>query len=287
MRIDAPLPSWWRELFKASDDTSPDTQGALIDAVTAAGDGGLRALCAVLDPALAERPAPGATPRAREFCAWMLARFARPELVPWLFGRIDELGADDPVVPYLADALAACGADAATEACRRFADAAPGEPVRPWLAEVVARAGVRTDESLAVLVSYLADDPMHASRLLAAYGDPAALRAMLLEFDRTPTEGDDADPQTLVELGAAIGELGGLDSARAERLAACGREAREAAVAQRRRMIEYGGFGGPVPRPDDEDACPCESGAAYLRCCAEIEAELAERARLRRLRPRR
>jgi len=287
MHIDAPLPPWWRELGNVSDDTSPGTREALVKSVEEAGDGGLRAICAVFDSRLGDGRPVHATPDARAFCAWMLARIARPGLAPWLFGRIDELGADDPVVPHIADALAACGAESVAEACRRFADAGPEDPVRPWLAEVVAHAGARSDESLAVLVSYLAADPMHAARLLAAYGDPSALPAIVLEFDRTPTDGPDADPQTLVELGDAMRALGGLDDRRAARLAACERDVRRGAVDQRRRIIEEFGFVNLAVRADADDPCPCGGGEAYAKCCAALESELAERARLRSLRPRR
>jgi hypothetical protein len=276
MRIDAELPPWWREVFEF---TAP-IPDAVADKVSAAGDGGLRAVCAVLDPAFGERPVPRPTQDARGFCAKILIRFARPGLVPWMLHLVRRQP-DDHVVPYLADSLAACGSAATDAACASFADSEPGDPIRPWLAEIAAHAGSRTDEALAVLVLYLQDDPVHAAQLLADYGDPAAVAPLVMEFDATTTIGPDADPQTLVMLGSAIGALGGeLDAARAERLDASEEEVHLSAVEQRRRMIEKGGFGA-IERPEPDDPCPCESGRNYGECCSAVEAEMAERHRLR------
>lgn len=275
MRIDAELPPWWREVFAF---TAP-VPVEVADKISAAGESGLRAVCAVLDPAFAVRPVPRPTEDARGFSAKILSRFARPELVPWMSGL---MSADpfDPIVPYLADALAACGSAAVDFACGQFADSERGDALRPWLAQIAAHGGVRTDAALAVLVSYLQDDPLHASELLHDYGDPAAVGALLVEFDRTVTEGADADPQVLITIGAAVNALGAdLDSARAARLRACDEDARRRAIEQRRRFIEIGGFDA-VGLPDGGDPCPCDSGANYAACCSAIEAEMAERHRI-------
>jgi hypothetical protein len=130
-------------------------------------------------------------------------------------------------------------------------------------------------------VNYLEEDAIHAARLLADYGDPAAVSALVLEFDRTPTDGPDADSLTLVTVASAILALGGgLDPPRRARFDASRDVVGGDFVAQRRRRIEGNGFNDLMPLPDPRDPCPCGSGAAYEACCASIEAELAERHRL-------
>ena len=277
MKIDAPLPPWWRDVFTF---TFPVPQ-AVADKIAAAGDSGLRAVCAVLDPEFGDRPVPRPTADARTFCAEILARFARPELVPWLFELMDR-DPEDPIVPQLADPLAACGAPAVAIACDRFARSEPGDALRPWLADIAAHGGVRSDDVLAVLVTYLTVDPVHAGQLLIDYGDSSAVPALLLEFDAAPDDGEDFFPGTLPMLGSAIRALGGeLDAPRAARLAAVEEASRQFEIAERRRLIEAEGFHQYVERAEPGDACPCESGETYGTCCAEIEAELAERHRIR------
>jgi hypothetical protein len=282
---DAPLPPWWRELFTVSYPIPKKVAEAIVDA----GDGGLRAVCAVFDPELAERPVPLATGDALDFCGRMLQRFARPSLVPWLEERL-RLDVDDGSrAGQLVDALAACGAPAVESACRWFAGTEPGDEFRPWLADVAARGGVRSDEAFAVVVSHFQDDPIHGAELLRDYGDPAALPALLAEFDRASCVPDDA--LIVVSVAGAIRALGGeLDDARASRLAAIDETVRATAVDQRREFIRRGGLADlPVPEPDEP--CVCESGRTYGECCsaaeAKIEAERVELLRLASLRPHR
>ncbi len=284
MRLDAPLPPWWRDLFALSDPI-PDS---LKDTIAAAGDGGLRAVWAVIDPRFGERPVPHATDLARQYCVWVLSQLARPDHVPRLLEEMRSRGGEDPITVYLSDALAACGPAGAVAACEWFAETERGDPVRPWLAEVAAHAGVRTDESLAVLLTHLQDDPINAARLMTDYGDPSVVSVLLAEFDRTPTDGEDADPQTLSLLGRAITALGGeLDSVRLARFDASCAVSGERWVEQRRRIIEDRGFTNSTRRPDPGDECPCGSGVVYEKCCSELEAELNERYRQRNLRPHR
>jgi SEC-C motif-containing protein len=279
VKIDAPLPPWWRDLLSPSQ----SVRVSLGDAVVAAGDSGLRAVCAVLDPRFAKRPIPQASTDGRVFCASLLSRFARPELIPWMFELLVAGDGEDPISPELADALAACGSAAGEEAVARFADSEPGDLLRPWLAEIVAHAGHRSDEALAALVAYLHDDPIHGAQLLADYGDASAVEALTMEFDLTPHEGPDAEPQMLTMIGSAIVALGGrLDEARAAILGSSEEFACLARVAQRRRIIEWNGFGGGVPRPASDDACPCEAGRKYAECCETLERELEERHLARR-----
>jgi len=283
MRIDAPLPPWWRDLFALSDPV-PDS---LQEKIAAAGDGGLRAVWAVIDPRFGERPVPHATDLARRYCVWVLSKLARPDHVPRLLEEMRSRGGDDPVTMGLSEALAACGPTGAAAACEWFAETEPGDPIRPWLADVAAHGGVRSDESLAVLLIHLQDDPINGARLLTDYGDPSAVAALVSEFDRTPSDGDDADPHTLSLLGGAITALGGeLDESRRARFDASCAVVGGLAVAQRHRIIEKFGFNGMTSRPEPGDDCPCGSGAVYEKCCSELEAELNERSRLRRLRPR-
>jgi len=284
MRLDAPLPPWWRDLFALSDPV-PES---LKDKIGAAGDGGLRAVWAVIDPRFGERPVPHATDLARRYCVWVLSQLARPDHVPRLVEEMRSRGGDDPVTVQLSEALAACGPDGAAAACEWFAETEPGDPIRPWLADVAAHAGVRTEESLAVLLIHMQDDPINAALLLTDYGDPSAVAALVSAFDGTPSDGDDGDPNTLSLLGGAITALGGeLDPTRRERFDASCAVAGELSVAQRRRMIEADGFNELTSRPAREDECPCGSGVVYAKCCAELEAELAERHRQRNLRPHR
>jgi hypothetical protein len=243
---------------------------------------------AVIDPRFGERPVPHPTDFARRYCVWVLSQLARPDHVPRLLEEMRSRGGDDPVTVYLSEALAACGPTGAAAACGWFAETEPGDPIRPWLADVAAHAGVRTDESLAVLLIHLQDDPINGARLLTDYGDRSAVAALVSEFDRTPSDGDDADPHTLSLLGGAITVLGGgLDPPRRTRFGAACVVFGDGFVAQRRRIIEEFGFNGMTSLPEPGDKCPCGSGVVYEKCCSELEAELNERSRLPRIQRRR
>src|SRR6185295_5175298 len=177
MWTDAPLPPWWMDLFHLSDENLERTRAR----VQAAGDGGLRAVCAVLDPRFGEPPVPYASTAAREHASWMLASVARPELGPWLMETLLRNRGEDATASRLATALVACGPSCGPSACAEYARTEEGDPLRAWLADVVAHCGARTDDSLAVLVDYLRADPIHAGELLAYYGDAAGAPALLVE----------------------------------------------------------------------------------------------------------
>jgi len=122
--------------------------------------------------------------------------------------------------PVLEPALAACAV-------------AGSEDHRAAIASVLSGLGVRDDRILPVLLDALKDDVLLGAGLLAEYGDPAALAhlgAALDECELDPRSGLFSN-QDVVELGAAIAELGGaLTEAQRETVLAVDR-AREVARA--------------------------------------------------------
>lgn len=270
MNFDAPLPPWWRDIFRLTDPVHKSVK----ETVLASGDSGLRVLAAVFQRELGELPVPRPSQVAPYFAAHLFSDFARPELGPWLLDLMQRLGGDDPLTEILGQAVAACGPEVVAETCARFAATEPGDPLRPWLAEAVAAGGARSPEALAVLIRHLEDDPMHGAQLVADYGDAAAVPALLAVFDSTTDE----DAIIVATLGEAVRALGGeLDAPRAARLATNDADARATRLRRRREMIARSGFSDAVPKPEPQDPCPCESGRDYASCCAAIEADLVER----------
>lgn len=276
----APLPVWWRDTFRI---TQWPTD-AEIAAVLTAGDSGVRAMFAVIDPAYGERPVPQSGPTAREFAVAALGLFRREDLIEPLFAYIDRPACDESLFQPLAGAIAACGPAAAHGAVSRFLRTEPGDPMRAWWAEIAANCGARDDGCLAVVVTYLREQPIHGAFLAKVLRDERAVPALLAVFDDVAAslanaDCDDADPQTLVCVGDALRSHGhDLGPERAAACAAAVAQSAAADLARRRRQIQFAGFNpDTAPLPPPRDPCPCASGREYGACCAALEAELNER----------
>ena len=127
--------------------------------------------------------------------------------------------------------------------------------------EALAMSGVRDPRILELLLARLDADPDLYAGLLSSYGDEAVVPRLLAIFDRIPFRPDDEGPlvhQDLIEIGAAIEELGGdLGTARLAKIDFVVNQ-RKARRAQDRRP--------PAERPGRNEACWCGSGKKYKRC---------------------
>jgi hypothetical protein len=90
--------------------------------------------------------------------------------------------------------------------------AAESEDGRSGIAGVLSRLGVRDDRVFAVLLKMLEDDVVLGAASLAEYGDPAALPHLGAALDRCELDvrGGLLASQDIIELEAAIEELGGV-----------------------------------------------------------------------------
>jgi hypothetical protein len=111
--------------------------------------------------------------------------------------------------------------------------AAESEDQRSAVADVLSRIGVRDHRALAVLLRMLEDDVELGAGLLAEYGDPAALPHLGAALDRCELDvrGGLLANQDIIELMAAIEELGGALSEDQERKVRAVKGARDEARA--------------------------------------------------------
>lgn len=164
---------------------------------------------------------------------------------------------------------------ASFQAARKIAD-------RAAIAMALARAQVRDDRILAVLVRVLGENPFGGAAFLGRYGDARAIPDLVraLESDDLLAKTDCAicAAEQLSAIAHAIERLGGtLTDAQRARLERIDREAarlwqpgpdalRPESFARRPATRE--------PRPGRNVPCPCGSGKKYKRCCA-LEADVA------------
>lgn len=176
----------------------------------------------------------------------MLRTLAGTELDEILRGRI-------------AQSLPLLGA-AAIEPTLRAHAATDDRDLRSDLAGILARAGVRDERVLAVLLEELRANPLCGAGDLAEYGDPSVLPALHRAFDAHVLENGDGPfaNQDLIELSGAIADLGGeLSPAQHEKLRLGkepGERYRQALLASRRE------------RPGRNEPCWCGSGTKYKKC---------------------
>ena len=147
-------------------------------------------------------------------------------------------------------------------------DRTPGAWGRAALLELLASCGARDERILTLLLEQLQSDVTYAAMNLARYGDARAIEPLQRALDGCPLEEDTVDLlvlQDMVELAAAIRELGGTLSEAQEQKLAEGRALRARAFGSwwKRRA--------PSPhrrpeRPGRNAPCWCGSGIKYKKC---------------------
>jgi uncharacterized protein YecA (UPF0149 family) len=142
------------------------------------------------------------------------------------------------------------------------------------LAAVLARIGSRDERIFEILLDQLRRDPTYAGNL-AIYGDPRAVPYLLEALDKHEIieNGNPLANHDLIELRAAIEELGGTLTAEQQRKCQRGRRQAEAALRAMRVSFEAKRhdrvIAEPVRRHDPigrNDPCWCGSGKKYKKC---------------------
>ena len=144
----------------------------------------------------------------------------------------------------------------------RFGDA------RFELLHVLSHCGTRDERIYTALLALLAEEPFLGAVNLSAYGDPRALELLGRALDAYALEDDVADvfaQQTVLELGFAIRELGGVLTRSQQTKLEAARRLRE----EWNELIDR--WRGSVPerrepRPGRNEPCWCGSGVKYKKC---------------------
>lgn len=173
----------------------------------AAGD----ALAAIL-----EGYAPGDDPGVAERAADVAHELRLESVGPALAARVQRLREHDPVAHAALRALEGLRGRATGALLAAFARCTT-RPERARMGSALVRAGARDARARAALESMLADDPIEAAGLLAAYGDRDALGGLLAALARLsplpPGPGELLRCEEIVAVGQAIlalrGELTG------------------------------------------------------------------------------
>ena len=218
----------------------------------------------LLDPALVSDKSPGEG-LAPIHAAALLGDLKDLESVgPLLtaFAATDWLGF---IKGEILQALRGIGAPVVEPALRALASAT-GDEQRDGCCDVLAELGVRDERILTALLAQVARSPEKGAMNLAGYGDERALPALLAEFDRREVVvGGFMVNQTLIELEAAVRELGG--SMRPAQIA-------KLKEMERAREELFRGIEEAIPdppavrqeRPGRNAPCWCGSGKKYKKC---------------------
>lgn len=140
------------------------------------------------------------------------------------------------------------------------------------LLAVLAASGAKDERIYQQLVELLETEPESAAMDLAEYGDPRAIEPLLRAFDRVaqaPVEEGFLAGQALIEIEAAIVDLGGelseSQQAKLEQTTA----SRRAIAAQFQHLFEQPSTQARRPeRPGRNEPCWCGSGVKYKKCHA-------------------
>jgi len=161
------------------------------------------------DRALAQRDAPGGG-YAPIHAARVLRDLEASEAIEPMLRVLARCDAMDLLYSALVEALGSFGSPVLEPALAVHA-AGESEDQRSAIADVLSRLSVRDRRVLAVLLRMLEDDVVLGAGLLAEYGDPAALPHLGAALDRCELDvrGGLLANQDIVELVAAIEELGG------------------------------------------------------------------------------
>jgi hypothetical protein len=236
--------------------------------IAASGAAAVPSLIAVLtDEALQMEDAPGLG-YAPVHAAEILGEIASPDAVEPMLAVL----ADAVWLTLLHDALLRSlpplGAAVVEPALRLYA-AHEDKETRESLVAVLSGLAVRDSRIFNLLIEALLKDPDRAAGLLAEYGDPAALPFLSDAFDRQRVKGEGGmlANQVLVELHAAIRELGGSMSVAQEEKFARAMEVRTQAFAEmRERAVEGRTPVRTTAKPGRNESCWCGSGKKYKKC---------------------
>lgn len=169
------------------------------------------------DPALAQGDALGSG-YAPIHAARVLGDLEASEAIESMLRVLAQCDAMDILYSTLIEVLESFGPPVLEPALAVHA-AAQSEDQRSAIADVLSRIGVRDYRVLAVLLKMLEDDVELGAGSLAEYGDPAALPHLGAALDRCELDvrGGLLANQDIIELAAAIEELGGALSEDQER----------------------------------------------------------------------
>jgi SEC-C motif len=248
-------------LLGAGEELSSELRSELL----AAGREALPVLHQVLrDPALVADDAPGEG-WAPIHAVELLGALSDPASVEPLLTAYAAADWMELIKDAALQALQGIGAPVIEPALRALA-AAAGDEQRNDLCAVLAGLGVRDERILAALLAQLARDPGLGASNLAGYGDEHALPSLYAELDRQELQvGALLVDQTLVELKAAVQELGG--TLRPAHLAKV--HEMERVRHQRFEALEEDLPGPPAvrrERPGRNAPCWCGSGKKYKKC---------------------
>lgn len=183
-------------------------------AIRGLGRGAIPALVEILeDEELAQSDAPGGG-YAPIHAATMLRDLGAGEAIEPMFRILARCDPMDALYSALIDALESLGPPVLEPALAAHA-AARSEDQRTAVAEVLSGLRVRDDRILPILLQALEEDVELGAGLLAEYGDPAALPHLTAALDACEVDprGGLLVNQDVVELEAAIEDLGGSLSA--------------------------------------------------------------------------
>jgi hypothetical protein len=143
---------------------------------------------------------------------------------------------------------------------------------RLGLLSALAQSGVKDERIFQHLLKFLETEPESAAMDLAEYGDPRAIEPLQRAFDRVaqaPVEEGLLAGHELVEIEAAIEELGGtLSESQREKLEQA-TASRRAIAAQFQLLLEQASKQARRPeRPGRNEPCWCGSGVKYKKCHA-------------------
>ena len=241
------------------------------------------------DLALQDAPGQGWAPA---HAARLLGELRAVDAIEPMLSRLGQTTWEDVLRDCLLRALPQIGAPVVEPALRAWAES-NDEDFKVSVASVLARSGVRDERIFEVLLDELTNEPSHAPGALAEYGDVRALPYLANAFDGyeiVPGDRPFAN-QDLVELRAAIEELGGLltpaqeekyaralepaDRWRERMRAALDAGKMRAAVAgsvasgERLRSLASPGSQAPARRRERlgrNDPCWCGSAKKYKKC---------------------
>lgn len=140
----------------------------------------------------------------------LLAELGAEQAIEPMLRALQDSEPMDVIYSELLRDLERLGEPAFAPALAAYERATDGE-YRSSLCSVLAKAGVKDDRVLAILVEQLAKEPVLGAANLAEYGDPRAIPHLSQALDDYEVSDDDSPfaNQAVIELNAAIEELGG------------------------------------------------------------------------------
>lgn len=224
-------------------------------------------LIAVLRDESLEEPDGPSGGYARERAAALLGELRAVEAIDALLDVLRNSDVLSSTHDAVCNALAQFGMAAVEPVLSAFHSSTDAEH-RVSLAGVLSRLRVSDPRILAALLEHLEEDRDHAAGCLADYGDAAALPPLLaaLDAERVDPSAGPFGNQAIIELCAAIEELGGTLTAAQQAKEAQATELRERRMRQMMQRAQP-----PVANTTRQvgrnEPCPCGSGKKHKRCC--------------------